>query len=162
MIEESGQVTSVEPPYATVATQRRSSCSSCSSKGGCGTGSLSQMFAARTQEMRVLNPIDAKVGEQVVLGLEEGALLRSSLTVYIVPLLLMIVGGLFGEWMAPALSMENSSEYLSIPAALFGLVAGFGWVRLISRRMAQDDRYTAVILRRTGPSNISPILWRSH
>jgi len=120
------------------------------------------MFAASTQEMKVLNPIDAKPGDAVVLGLEEGALLRSSLTVYIVPLVLLIIGGLFGEWMAPALDLESHSEFLSIPAALIGLAIGFMWVRHIGLRMARDDRYMAVILRRAEPelSQVSPVVWR--
>jgi len=112
--------------------------------------------------MKVLNPIDAKEGDAVILGLEEGALLRSSLTVYIIPLVLLIAGGLFGEWMAPALEMGKHSEFLSIPAAIIGLVIGFMWVRQIGHRMARDDRYMAVILRRSEPepAQVSPVVWR--
>lgn len=162
MIEERAEVTAVNSPYATVVTQRRSSCSGCSTKG-CGTGALSQVFAARSQEMRVLNPIEARVGEQVVLGLEEGALLRGSLAVYIVPLLTMLAGGVLGEVLAPSLALEQSSEYISLPAALAGLAAGFFWVRRFGQRMMKDDRFMAVILRRADeiPFQGSPITWRN-
>lgn len=161
MIEERGEVTAVNPPYAQVVTQRRSSCGSCSVKG-CGTGALSQVFAARSQALRVLNPIGARTGEQVVLGLEEGALLRGSLAVYIVPLLTMIAGGVLGEALAPALAI-HVAEYLSLPAALAGLAAGFFWVRRFGRRMMNDPRFMAVILRRAEESQLqgSPITWRS-
>ncbi|HEY0722272.1 MAG TPA: SoxR reducing system RseC family protein [Gammaproteobacteria bacterium] len=163
MIEERGEVTAVEPPYAQVVTQRRSSCGSCSTKG-CGTGALSELFAARSQAMKVLNPIDARVGEQVVLGLEEGALLRGSLAVYMVPLLTMIGGGLIGEAMAPSLALDVASEYLSLPAAFAGLTAGFLWVRRFGRRMASDHRFMAVILRRADEGRLQaiPVTWRSH
>lgn len=162
MIEERAEVTAVNPPYAMVVTQRRSSCSGCSTQG-CGTGALSQVFAARSQEMRVLNPIDARAGEQVVLGLEEGALLRGSLAVYIVPLLTMLAGGVLGEVLAPSLALEQASEYLSLPAALAGLAAGFLWVRRFGKRMMNDDRFMAVILRRADeiPFRGSPITWRN-
>lgn len=162
MIEERAQVTAVDPPYALVVTQRTSSCGSCSAKG-CGTGALSQLFAARSQELRVLNPIGARAGEQVLLGLEEGALLRGSLAVYIVPLLAMIAGGAFGEAMAPSLALTQNSEYLSLPAACTGLVAGFLWVRRFGRRMMNDPRFMAVILRRVEerPFQGSPVTWRS-
>lgn len=162
MIEERGEVTAVEPPYARVVTQRSSGCSSCSTQG-CGTGTLSQLFAARSQELRVLNPIDARVGEQVILGLEEGALLRGSLAVYIVPLLALLAGGLFGEWLAAALALEQSAELVTASAALAGLAAGFGWVRMFGRRMAQDDRFMAVILRRAAGESLqaTPVTWRT-
>lgn len=161
MIEERGEVTAVNPPYAMVVTQRRSSCGSCSTKG-CGTGALSELFAVRSQDMKVLNPIDARVGDQVVLGLEESAFLRGSLAVYIVPILLMIAGGVLGEMMAPALSIQTS-EYVSLPAAFAGLAAGFFWVRRFGRRMLNDHRFMAVILRRveTMPFHGSPVTWHS-
>lgn len=161
MIEERGEVTAVNPPYALVVTQRHSSCGSCSAKG-CGTGALSQVFAARSQALRVLNPIDARAGEQVVLGLEEGALVRGSLAVYIVPLLTMIAGGVLGETLAPSLSLQ-ATEYLSLPAAFAGLAAGFFWVRRFGRRMMNDPRFMAVILRRADESPVrgSPITWHS-
>ncbi len=161
MIEERGEVTAVNPPYAMVVTQRRSSCGSCSTKG-CGTGALSELFAVRSQDMKVLNPIDARVGEQVVLGLEESALLRGSLAVYIVPILLMIAGGVLGEMMAPALAIQTS-EYISLPASFAGLAAGFFWVRRFGRRMLNDHRFMAVILRRVEamPFHGSPITWHS-
>ena len=161
MIEERGEVTAVNPPYATVVTQRTGSCGSCSTKG-CGTRSLSELFSSRSQEMQVLNPIDARVGEPVVLGLEEGALLRGSLAVYIVPLLTMIAGGVLGEALAPALSL-TTSEYLSLPVAFTGLAAGFFWVRRFGRRMSTDHRFMAVILRRADeiPFHGSPITWRN-
>ncbi len=161
MIEERGEVTAVEPPYAMVVTQRRSSCGSCTTKG-CGTGALSELFAARSQAMRVLNPIEARVGDQVVLGLEEGALLRGSLAVYIVPLLTMIGAGVAGEAVAPLLGLEHTSAYLSLPGAVTGLAAGFLWVRRFGRRMASDHRFMAVILRRAeeSPLRAAPVTWR--
>ncbi|HEY0634848.1 MAG TPA: SoxR reducing system RseC family protein [Gammaproteobacteria bacterium] len=161
MIEERGEVTGVEPPYALVVTQRRSSCGSCSTKG-CGTGALSELFAARSQAMKVLNPIDARVGEQVVLGLEEGVLLRGSLAVYIVPLLTMIGGGIVGEAIAPSLALA-APEYLALPAAFAGLSAGFLWVRRFGRRLSSEQRFMAVILRRAemGPlQQATPVTWR--
>lgn len=161
MIEERAEVTAVNSPYAQVVTQRRSSCSGCSTKG-CGTGALSELFAARSQEMKVLNPIDAHPGDHVVIGLDEGALLRGSLAVYLVPLLTMIAGGVLGEVLAPSLLPAQGSEYLSLPAAFAGLAAGFFWVRRFGRRMMNDKRFMAVILRRAGdiPFQGSPVTWR--
>ena len=66
---------------AWVETSRRSSCGSCEAKS-CGTGTLSQILGRKTQRMRVDNPVGAKPGDRVVLGISESALIKGSLAVY--------------------------------------------------------------------------------
>lgn len=160
MIEEQGEIIAVAPPYATVVTQRKSSCGSCSTQG-CGTGALSQVFAAKSHELQVLNPIDAKVGEQVVLGLEEGSLLRSSLAVYMAPLFSLIAGGVAGERAAALLAPAMTADLFAIAGALLGGAAGWLWVRGFSRRHSRDQRYMAVVVRRVAlePLQPSPVTW---
>jgi sigma-E factor negative regulatory protein RseC len=75
MIEENALVVVTEGEDAWVETSRRSSCGSCEAKG-CGTGALSQVLGRRRQRLRVKNPIAAVVGEQVVLGITESALIK--------------------------------------------------------------------------------------
>lgn len=148
MIEESAQVVAVEGDYAWVETQRRSSCGSCEAKG-CGTGALSKVLGARVQRIKVRNPIQAQAGDSVTLGIEEGVLLQGSLMVYIVPLLLMLAGGLLGESLAPQWGAE--AETLSLLFGVLGLAGGFLWLRGYQRRVAANPRFTAVILRKTSP-----------
>lgn len=156
MIEESAQVVSVEGEHAWVESERRSSCSSCSAKG-CGTGALSKVLGSKVQRMKVRNPINAVAGDAVIVGIDESILVKGSLLVYIVPLLLMLAGGLFGEAMAPQWGGEG--EGLSALFGLLGLGGGLLWLRRFNRTAANDPRYTAVILRKCVPdlsvSNIS-------
>jgi len=151
MIEENAQVVSVEGAHAWVETERRSSCSSCSAKG-CGTGALSKVLGTRTQKIKVRNPIDAAAGDAVIVGIDESILLKGSLFVYILPLLLMLAGGLFGEAIAP--QWGSSGEGLSLLFGSLGLVGGLVWLRRFNRNVENDPRYTAVILRKC-PPNIS-------
>lgn len=144
MIEETAHVVEAEGDYAWVETERRSSCGSCSAKG-CGTGALSKILGRRSQRLKVLNPIDAKPGDTVVLGIHEQALLKGSLAVYIVPLLAMLGGALLGEGLAP--QWGGDPESMSLLFGLFGLAAGFFWLRLYNRRLSRDERFMAVILR---------------
>jgi sigma-E factor negative regulatory protein RseC len=144
MIEETAHVVETEGEYAWVETQRRSSCGSCSAKG-CGTGALSKVLGRRSQRLRVRNPIDARPGDAVVLGIDEQALLRGSLAVYIVPLLAMLAGALLGEVLAPQWGSEP--ETLSLLLGLAGLAAGFFWLHRYNRRLSADERFMAVILR---------------
>lgn len=155
MIEETAHVVSVEGQFAWVETERRSSCGSCSAKG-CGTGALSKILGARVQRIRVRDPIGTRVGDSVILGIEERVLLLGSLMVYIVPLLLMLGGGLLGELLAP--QWEADAEGLSLLFGVVGLASGFLWLRSYNRRAARDPRYTAVILRKNTPgAEIKPL-----
>ena len=69
MIEENGVVAATEGESAWVETSRQSACGSCSATKGCGTGSLSRFFAGRAHRVRVRNPVGAKVGDEVVVGI---------------------------------------------------------------------------------------------
>lgn len=148
MIEENAHVVAVEGDSAWVETERRSSCGSCAAKG-CGTGALSKVLGARKQRMKVRNPVGARVGDSVVLGIEERALLLGSLMVYILPLIAMLGGGLLGEVLAPQWGLEAEGPSLLFGA--LGLVGGFLWLRAYNRRCADDPKFTAVILRTLKP-----------
>ena len=145
MIEENGLIVATEAEEAWVETSRRSSCGSCEAKG-CGTGALSQVLGRKSQRLRVKNTIGAETGEQVVLGISESALIKGSLAVYLVPLLALLGGGLFGEVMAAQLSL--SEEGTSIAFALISLALSLIWLRRFNRRVANDERFNAVLLRR--------------
>lgn len=144
MIEETGHVVETEGEYAWVETQRKSSCGSCAVKG-CGTGALSNILGKRSQRLKVRNPVHAKPGEEVVLGIREQDLLKGSLVVYIFPLLAMFAGALLGEGLAPQWDID--SEVPSLLFGLLGLVAGFLWLRRYNRGLSADERFMAVILR---------------
>jgi sigma-E factor negative regulatory protein RseC len=148
MIEENAQVVSIEGEHAWVESERRSSCSSCSAKG-CGTGALSKVLGAKVQQMKVRNPISAVEGDAVIVGIDESILLKGSLYVYIIPLLLMLAGGLFGEVLAP--QWGSNGEGLSLLFGLLGLGVGLLWLRRFNRNAENDPRYTATILRKCSP-----------
>ncbi len=144
MIEENARVVSTEGEYAWVETERRSSCGSCSAKG-CGTGALSKILGRRIQRLQVLNPIAAKPGDEVVLGIREQVLLKGSLAVYIVPLIAMLAGALLGEALAP--QWGSDPEGLSALLGLLGLATGFLWLNRYNRTLSRDKRFMATILR---------------
>ena len=87
MIEENGQVVEVQGEFAWVEHERTSTCGSCSVRKGCGTSAIARVLGQRRVRLRVLNRINAAVGDQVVVGIAEQGLLRGSLAVYAMPLL---------------------------------------------------------------------------
>lgn len=153
MIEETAFVVESGGNYAWVETQRKSTCGSCSAKKGCGTGALSKVLGRKTARMRALNRIDAQPGEEVVVGLSEGALVQGSLVVYLLPLLGLFLFALLGQSLAAQLG-QPSTEPLSIFFGLGGLVLGGLWVRRFSVKISHDPRYQPVILRRVDVGHV--------
>jgi len=84
-ILEEADVLRVDGEIAWIDPERRSTCSGCSAKNGCGTGTLAGVLGKRRVEMRAINHIGAKPGDRVVVGVAGAALLRGSVAVYVVP-----------------------------------------------------------------------------
>ncbi len=147
MLEETAQVIRVEDGTVWVETQRRSTCSSCAAEKGCGTATLSKVLGNRRNVVRVLADMPLRVGDRVVIGIREQALVRGSLAVYAVPVLLLLAGGLLGELGAQA-HLWESAEPASLVLGLSGLIAGIYWLRRFSRRIQDDRDYQPVVLRR--------------
>ena len=72
--------------------------------------------------------------------------MRGSLAVYTLPLLTMFIFGLLGQVLGTQL-LSESLELMIIAFSIFGLILGFVWVRLFTRRIASDERYQPVLLR---------------
>ena len=155
MIEETGQIVDVEGAFAWVESGRSSSCGSCAVNKGCGTGAIAKVLGQRRVRMRVLNRIEARVGDRVVIGVSESGLVRGSLAVYTAPLAGLFAGGLAGYMLAGHFYPEWPADPASIAGALAGFIAGFAWLRGFSRRTATNPAYQPVVLRqqiRTGSS----------
>lgn len=148
MIEESARVISVEDGLIWVETQRKSVCGSCSAQKGCGTASLEKVLGRRRTQVMVLSQIAVSPGDEVMIGVQESALLRGSFALYGIPLLLMLLGAVIAE--AVVLSQ---TELPVVMGALFGLLGGLLYVALFSRKAHLDPRYQPVILRIISPTN---------
>ncbi len=90
MIEEKAIVLSSADGVAQVETRRAATCGGCSAQAGCGAAMLSKVFGSKRTRLRVLNPVDAKPGDSVVVGFDEKMLVKASLTLYMLPLLSLI------------------------------------------------------------------------
>jgi len=141
MIEETGRVVATEGAFAWVETQRQSACGHCSVQDGCGTSVLSKVVGRKLNRVRALNPSSARVGDEVIVGLDESAMLRGSFMVYTLPLLLMLAGAVLAQ------AVAGGGEAVSILGGALGLGAGFWMMRRHALRSRQDRRYQPVILR---------------
>ncbi|WP_428610662.1 SoxR reducing system RseC family protein [Sedimenticola sp.] len=153
MIEESAIVTATHGEFAQVETQRATSCGSCGAKSACGTSALAKVLGNRRNLVEVLNPIGAKAGERVIVGLDESALTRASFFFYIVPLFSLLLSSMLGKWVAIKIGFV-STEPLSIISGLLGLLIGLVWLRSFAFKTKRNSAYQAVILRRAGSIHV--------
>ena len=145
MIEERASVVHVEDQFAWIEAQRNTVCGGCSLNNGCGVAILDNYFGRRFARVRALNPINARTGDQVAVGIPEQGVVKGSLAIYAVPLLCMLCFTLLGAALPIRVMSQETS---SILFALLGLVIGFGWLALFARRVNHHPHYNLVVIRR--------------
>ena len=146
MIEESGQVVEVQGEFAWIESERTTTCGSCAVRKGCGTSAIAKVLGQRRVRLRVLNRINASVGDNVVIGIAESGLVRGSLAVYAAPLLGLFAGALAGQLLGQQV-FDTQSDLLAIVGAISGFVAALIWLKRFSRNTEKDTAYQPVVLR---------------
>lgn len=128
LLRESGTVSSVEGDFAYVDAQRQSGCSGCASSSACGTSALATLFASSTQSaIKVHNRFNAKVGDHVILTLDESRLIKHSFMAYGVPLmglfLFAVVFSLLSvQWFS---ATETTADIAAIIGGFIGTLSGW-------------------------------------
>jgi sigma-E factor negative regulatory protein RseC len=145
VIEEQARVAETGDGYAWVEIQRRSACGSCQVNTHCGTAALAKFWSGRSVRTRALSKLPLQPGDEVIVGLADGVLLRGALLAYLLPLALLLAGALLGK-----AAFAGAGEELVILSGALGLGLGFLAVRVMSRRFREDIRFQPVVLRRVG------------
>jgi sigma-E factor negative regulatory protein RseC len=119
MVDAAGAITAIDGEHAIVVMDE-TGCGRCHEEGGCGGNNLGKMFCSTPRTFRVLNPGNALVGDRVRVVIGAGAVRRSALLAYVVPLLALFGGALGGS----ALADE--------PGAIAGAIGGvlLAWLAL--------------------------------
>lgn len=141
MIEELGVVVAIETDGVWVATQRQTTCGSCSAKAACGQGILNALSAdKKPHTIKVQSDLHLRVGDQVTLAISEQSLVRSAMFVYMLPLLFMFIAAL-------AANTLSLSEPWIILAAALGFFGGAVWVRRYSHRYFDEAAMQPQVVR---------------
>lgn len=151
MIEQRGQIVAFRGSMAVVSAQRQSGCSNCSKQhGSCGNSMILQLFGAKQDEFLVQNPIQAHLGDQVIIGITEQSFLRATILLYGIPLLTLIIGLLIGQEVGKDYP-NLDRELLSLLGGLLGVIAGFAWTGYLNyRNSSKTSSCIATILRLSG------------
>jgi sigma-E factor negative regulatory protein RseC len=133
---------------ARVKVQRTSACESCSLKSGCGQSALTKISSNQCLELDVENELGAKPGDEVLIAIPESGLMSASLRVYFIPLILMVLGAVVGDFIHPA------DEVWTMVLSILGLTIGFLWARVSSQKQAFDVEFLPKITQVLIPSAV--------
>ncbi len=156
MIEERARVVALEPGAVWVETLRQSACGSCAAQKGCGQSAIARM-SEKPMHVRALTGLHAQashyqyqleqyqvgqyqVGDEVIIGIPEDILLKSSLVAYLMPLIFALVSALSVQAINPA------DGWVTLGGA-GGLALGFVGVWLHAQRVKHDPRYHPQVIR---------------
>lgn len=142
MLEEEGVVVAVESDALWVETLQTSSCDSCRARAGCGQRVLAGLLSnasrlrvvAGEQELKTYHP-----GQRVIIGIPGNVLVASSLVLYLLPLLVLLLAAV----LAASLGARDAVVAL---AGIAGLLAGGGLLRYVSWRVRHHARLQPVLL----------------
>jgi len=141
MITENGIVTDVTSSVAWVKTTRSTACEHCTSKESCGT-------AENQKEMIVMvkNILNVKKGDHVIIGLETSPMLFLTFLLYVFPIILLLIGALIGNSLAPVFQMDPSFVSMISGFLFFGL--SFYIIRKKSNSLSKKKKYKPFLVRK--------------
>ena len=142
MIHENATVVDVRPDALVVETIQQSTCGSCAARKGCGQGVLAKYLSSSSYFHIALDgesPVSStyRVGDSVTIAMDELALVRASMWLYLMPIMGFLLGAVLGNTL---------SELASIIGALAGLVIAAGLSKYRANRVADDPRYSPVLV----------------
>lgn len=134
--ETSGTVVGIDGEYAIVRVEA-GGCGRCHEEGGCGGNPLHRLSGPASRDFRVINEVQARIGQCVTLVIPAGAIRRSATAAYLWPLAALIGGALAGSTLA--------GEAGALAGAALGMVAGWLIFRRAGQRHAGDTAMAARI-----------------
>lgn len=140
MATEQGIVTKTDSRSAWVKTIKSGDCAGCSARGSCHS-----LGSSNDMEVKAINEAGAKVGDRIVLSFETSSLLKASFLLYVFPILLLIIGALMGQGIAPYIDFNPSGF-----SAIVGFSFFFAAVLIIkskANKMAEKNEYRPKVVK---------------
>jgi sigma-E factor negative regulatory protein RseC len=145
MLEENAIVVDMKDDLAMLEVVRRTPCGLCGQTRGCGISVWGRLSGHHNNVFKAQNQINAQIGDNVVVGINEHALLMNAFFLYGIPLLTTLCGALAGA----ALQNESSTiaDRHAVFGALIGLISGLLWLKLRSVNQRFNAGHQPIILR---------------
>lgn len=134
-----GVVESVFGNYASVSIQRHSACGDC---GACQMGSENM-----GKIVQAINPIGAKIGEQVTLEMDDDKILKAAFIVYMVPLFVLIAGTFITKFALEFFQISDMVELYGVLVGLIGMGVCFWFIKKRDTEMKKSGELTIKIIK---------------
>ena len=146
MIEEQAQVIECVGDQLLLQAQTKSTCGSCAASKGCGTSVLSKVIGRKFTRFEAENSINAEVGDTVVVGISEDALLKGSLMMYTIPVMAMLIFAVLADQILAATTEYRDLQVAGV--AIFGFLTGSLISKWYFQRQSSRQRFRPVVLRK--------------
>ncbi len=125
VLTRTGVVRAIQGRMALVMTRMEPECESCKAKEACFTFG----GGGANTEVRARNTVGAEVGDIVTISMAGSSLIKVSFLVYMLPILALIAGIVFGHWLSSVIPVNEN-----ILVAVFGLFAFSGTFIWLKRK----------------------------
>lgn len=141
MLETRATIIRVHEGRATVHANQVNGCEQCNGQG-CGSSKVAQLFCSKPRYFEVDNPIAALPGEEVIVSVADGAVLRGISLAYLLPVACLVT--MAGLASALTAGLAHGDLYVA-GGAVLGLVCGIRIAKLLDRRhsLARNHPYVA-------------------
>lgn len=147
MIEEEAIVTRIQGGKIWIKGGYKPSCGGCEQKTSCGTPLFEKLLNRNNVAIEAISSIAVRSGDQVIVGIDETAVLHSSFKVYMIPLIALFLFGLTGKNLGDYLNIEEA-ELMSIGFALTGLVLSIIYLKNRFNQDVEEQSLKPEILRK--------------
>lgn len=105
-------------------------CGRCDEPGGCRSGILTRPLGRSCRQFRLHNSLGARVGERVLVRIEDGATAANALSVYGLPVLGLLAGAAAGA----GLPAGGDPDLAAATGGILGIGIGIGVLVRLRRR----------------------------
>jgi sigma-E factor negative regulatory protein RseC len=129
-----------------LSCQQQSSCSHCASKNSCGTGIVSKAIGNKSHKWALITQEKVKSGQMIEIGLPEKKLIQFASVVYLLPIVMLMLGGFLGQYFFS----PSHGEGWIILSAFLSMGAGIWLARKVSEKMKQVSEQAITLIRVLG------------
>lgn len=145
MTEGIAHVVAVDGAAVWLEPEQTGSCGGCAASGACGAKGIGTMASRlEARRFRMNNEANLIVGERVVIGIRENALLKASITAYAIPLATLLLAGALAQW-------KFGSDLITMAAMVVGLVFGLWFARIGADYLSTRGDLVPHYIRRARP-----------
>jgi sigma-E factor negative regulatory protein RseC len=127
MIEQQGQVLTIDGSRARVRIGGTSGCPRCDAGKGCGAGVFGKLLQRKPAIIELSNDIDARIGQGVIVGMSETVFLQMVTRLYAIPLIAGLAGAGLGHYLSVRMAVDGAAA--DGIALLVGLMSGGAAIR---------------------------------